>query len=111
MNEIHVIPVKDIYPHHEDINCLCHPKRDSEEESVIIHNAFDGRDFNIIGSYCLGYTHDKCTTCQHLDNWDALNQMPDSLRLAIQKTAVRISDEKCRLTKMGEYQPKKKQSA
>jgi hypothetical protein len=100
---IHVIPENDSDIHHEDINCPCNPRRDIEEESVIIHNAFDGRDFNTIGTYCLGYTHPKCESCLHLRNWKSLNQMPDSLRLSIQKTSIRINDEKCRLTKMGEY--------
>lgn len=54
-------------------------------------------------TYCLGYTHDKCSTCQHEKNWQALNQMPDPLRLSLQGAATRIDSDKCRLTKMGEH--------
>lgn len=54
-------------------------------------------------TYCLGYTHDKCDSCQHEKNWQTLNQMPDALRKPIQAEAVRVDADKCRLTKMGEY--------
>ncbi|HJV75456.1 MAG TPA: hypothetical protein VJ654_14615 [Noviherbaspirillum sp.] len=56
-------------------------------------------------SYCLGYTHRKCDTCQHGQNWQTLNQMPDTLRLSMQKDMVSINTDKCRLTGMGEYIP------
>lgn len=54
-------------------------------------------------TFCLGYTHEKCDRCQHEKNWQTLNQMPNSLRLPLQKEMTRISDERCRLTKMGEF--------
>jgi hypothetical protein len=56
-----------------------------------------------IEKYCLGYTHEKCGTCQNEKNWQILNQLPDSLRKTFQATAVRVDDTKCRLTNMGEY--------
>jgi hypothetical protein len=59
----------------------------------------------MISTYCLGYTHDKCDTCQHEKNWQTLNQMPTALRLALQGSADRIDSDKCRLTKMGEHVP------
>lgn len=43
--KIHITPINDKYPHHESDKCPCNPVRDSECEEVIIHNAFDGRDF------------------------------------------------------------------
>ena len=54
-------------------------------------------------AYCLGYTHERCSTCQHEKNWQMLNQMPDVLRKSIQSQMRRVDDERCRLTKMGEY--------
>jgi hypothetical protein len=56
-------------------------------------------------SYCLGYTHPKCETCQHEKNWQALNQFDDALRLPMQSAAIRINTDKCRMTRMGEYMP------
>lgn len=41
----HVIPVQDTMPHHYAITCPCNPRQDPYDESVWIHNAFDGRDF------------------------------------------------------------------
>lgn len=55
-------------------------------------------------AYCLGYTHDKCDTCQNEKNWQTLNQLPDALRLPLQKAAQRINIDKCRLSNMGEYE-------
>ncbi len=57
-------------------------------------------------TYCLGYTHAKCETCQHESNWQTLNQMPDALRLKLQGDMQRIDSDKCRLTRMGEYRAK-----
>lgn len=54
-------------------------------------------------TFCLGYTHDKCDTCQHERNWQTLNQLPDALRLSLQSAATRINSDKCRLTRMGEH--------
>lgn len=56
-------------------------------------------------TYCLGYSHKKCDTCQHEENWQSLNQMPNALRLKLQAGMVSISADKCRLTNMGEYRP------
>jgi hypothetical protein len=58
-----------------------------------------------VKTFCLGYTHDKCDTCQHEKNWQTLNQLPDALRLSLQGAATRINSDKCRLTKMGERAP------
>ena len=54
-------------------------------------------------TYCLGYTHTKCDSCQHEANWQTLNQLPDALRLALQSEMTRINDTQCRLTQMGQY--------
>ena len=54
-------------------------------------------------TYCLGYTHERCSTCQHQKNWQMLNQMPDSLRKPIQLQAQRVDDDRCRLTGMSSY--------
>ena len=56
-------------------------------------------------SYCLGYTHSKCETCQQQANWIALNQLPNELFQAMKSSAKRISDDACRLTNMGAYVP------
>lgn len=40
LNTIHVIPTNDIKEHEESISCWCVPRRDVEEPSVVIHNAF-----------------------------------------------------------------------
>lgn len=45
MSDVHVMPINDLYPHHDSDGCPCNPKRDLEEADVVIHNAFDGRDF------------------------------------------------------------------
>lgn len=54
-------------------------------------------------TYCLGYTHEKCGTCQHEKNWQMLNQMPDVLRKQMQSQAKRVYYDLCRLTGMGAY--------
>lgn len=41
----HVIPVTDTMTHHYAISCPCHPRQDPYDDTVWIHNAFDGRDF------------------------------------------------------------------
>lgn len=56
-------------------------------------------------TYCLGYTHAKCDSCQHEKNWQALNQMPNALRLAMQNDMARVNSDKCRMTGMGEHSP------
>lgn len=54
-------------------------------------------------TYCTGYRHQKCDSCQHQANWHTLNQMPNSLRLQMQKQMVSIEIDRCRLTKMGDF--------
>lgn len=54
-------------------------------------------------TYCLGYTHPKCDTCLHEANWQTLNQMPDALRLPMQRRMRSIDSDFCRLTKMSEH--------
>ena len=54
-------------------------------------------------AYCLGYTHERCGTCQHEKNWQMLNQMPDALRKLMQSQMQRVDDDRCRLTGMGSY--------
>lgn len=54
-------------------------------------------------AYCLGYTHERCSTYQHWKNWQTLNQMPDALRKPMQAQAQRVDDDRCRLTGMGAY--------
>lgn len=47
-NEIyHVYPLKDLHPHNLDgVECDCNPKIEDYENggTVVIHNAFDGRE-------------------------------------------------------------------
>jgi len=56
-----------------------------------------------MNSYCLGYTHAKCTTCEHEKNWQILNQVPNALRLSMQNDMERIDSDECRLTNMGQH--------
>ena len=62
-------------------------------------------------TYCLGYAHEKCGTCQHWKNWQTLNQMPDALRKPMQSQAKRVDDDLCRLTGMGAYKAAPKPEA
>lgn len=48
-----------------------------------------------ITAYCLGNGALRCDGCGQEKNWQALNQMPDALRLAMQKTATRIDETAC----------------
>lgn len=48
-----------------------------------------------ITSYCIGNGELKCDGCRQEKNWQTLNQLPDSLRLAMQKAATRINDTDC----------------
>ena len=61
--------------------------------------------YSSIDAYCLGYTHEKCDVCQKSENWHAINQLPDALRLSIQRNSLRINADKCRLTNMGNFEP------
>ena len=56
-------------------------------------------------TYCLGYTHERCDTCQHEKNWQMLNQMQDALRKLMQAQMQRVDDDRCRLTGMSAYKP------
>ncbi len=60
-------------------------------------------------TYCLGYEHKKCNTCSHENTWQELNQMPDTLRLAMQSNMKRINIDACRLSNMGAWQERTKQ--
>lgn len=40
----HIIPENDLKPHVSEIFCECMPYMDTEEPTVIIHNAYDGRE-------------------------------------------------------------------
>ncbi len=49
--EVHVIPEKDRDPHEEYLHCRCEPRSEEvgvriegEVRTVVIHNAFDGRE-------------------------------------------------------------------
>ena len=61
-----------------------------------------------ITTYCLGVgCMSKCKTCQHERNWGALNQLPNTLRLALQKLAQRIDQCECQITSGCHYLPMK----
>ena len=45
MDNVHIIPIDDLKPHQTSTNCACQPYRDEETENLIIHNAWDGREF------------------------------------------------------------------
>ena len=51
-----------------------------------------------IKTFCLGNGELKCDGCGQEKNWKTLNQLPDQLRLAMQKTATRINDTDCILS-------------
>lgn len=40
----------------------------------------------------------KCDTCQWEANWQTLNELPDTLRRAMQKQMVSISTDACQIT-------------
>ena len=40
----HVLPVNDLRDHNADQRCHCHPRQDTEEPRVWIHNALDQRE-------------------------------------------------------------------
>jgi hypothetical protein len=86
--------LRDVESDHKAILCIAHgePLKAAQAEPVA-----EG------GSYCLGYTHEKCDTCQHQKNWHTLNELSDTERLQRQHIMVRVDNDKCRLTSMGEY--------
>lgn len=51
-----------------------------------------------IKTFCLGNGELNCDGCGQEKNWKTLNQLPDQLRLAMQKTATRINDTDCILS-------------
>lgn len=77
------------------------------DESIKEHHGINElrKAAQTLESYCLGYTHSKCETCQQQANWLALNQFPNELFQAMKFSAQRISDDGCRLTNMGAYVP------
>ena len=48
-----------------------------------------------ISTFCLGNGSLKCDGCGQEKNWKTLNQLPNALRLVMQKTARRIDDTAC----------------
>ena len=40
----HVLPINDLRDHIESPNCWCRPKRDEEDQRIIIHNSMDNRE-------------------------------------------------------------------
>lgn len=53
---------------------------------------------NGITHYCLGTGELKCIGCGQERNWQTLNQLPDTLRKALQAQAQRIDDAECILS-------------
>jgi hypothetical protein len=48
VGRIHTVPLNDLHPHSLCSDCACMPKVEVVDESrvlQIVHNAFDGRDF------------------------------------------------------------------
>lgn len=43
-SDIHVVPRDDLREHVPCISCWCRPESDATWESVVIHNALDGRE-------------------------------------------------------------------
>lgn len=47
MGNINVLPVNDKHVHKEDEFCMCNPQIEKHDgNKIVIHNAFDGREFN-----------------------------------------------------------------
>lgn len=44
---LHVIPMNDLRPHESLSTCWCKPARDTEEETVWIHNSMDRREHSV----------------------------------------------------------------
>ena len=50
-------------------------------------------------AYCLGVgCMTKCETCQFEKNWQTLNEMPNAIRLSIQKNMRRVDNTGCQIT-------------
>ncbi len=58
-----------------------------------------------ITHYCLGNGALKCDGCGQEKNWQTLNQLPETLRLAMQKTATSINTDACILQGRPWYLP------
>lgn len=43
-DEVHIVPSRDLREHLRSKDCWCNPSMDEEDESIIIHNALDGRE-------------------------------------------------------------------
>lgn len=45
MDNIHILPMNDLIPHTESVDCLCHPKVELEGDTqIVVHNSFDKRE-------------------------------------------------------------------
>ena len=46
MNYTHILPIDDLMPHIQSKHCMCKPsiEKINNTESIVIHNAYDGRD-------------------------------------------------------------------
>lgn len=42
---LNILPLKDLKQHSETIYCRCKPRIDNDKILVIVHNAFDAREF------------------------------------------------------------------
>ena len=42
---VHIMPINDLKLHVAQLNCPCQPYRDPETANLIIHVAYDGREF------------------------------------------------------------------
>lgn len=47
MSTVHVLPLDDLKEHTQSDDCECHPKIEyvGEGGKVVVHNAYDGREF------------------------------------------------------------------
>lgn len=47
MSTVHVLPLNDLKEHTQSDDCECHPKIEyvGEGGKVVVHNAYDGREF------------------------------------------------------------------
>lgn len=44
MTDVHVLPINDLREHKQSAACWCRPRRDEDEERVVIHNSMDQRE-------------------------------------------------------------------
>jgi hypothetical protein len=48
INQVHVLPIRDLKPHTEALFCRCQPRVEQQSAGdlpMIVHNAYDGREF------------------------------------------------------------------